>query len=126
VLIANQASLDELNAQLRAKGRAPVPMNRFRPNIVFAGDTLDAYEEDNTALFTCGDGIRLAIVKPCTRCRIPDVDEDTGARGDEPGMTLTATRSVELGVVFGQNAIVDAPAGAVLKVGDSVTVEWDF
>jgi uncharacterized protein YcbX len=126
ILVANQASLDDLNDRLRAKGRDPVPMNRFRPNIVLAGDELGAYDEDHTALLTCGDGIRLALVKPCTRCSIPDVDQDTGARGDEPGITLTATRSVDLGVVFGQNAIVDAQPGAVLRVGDDVSVEWNF
>jgi uncharacterized protein YcbX len=126
ILLANQASLDELNERLRAKGRGPVLMNRFRPNIVLAGDELGPYEEDHLALLACGKDIRLAVVKPCTRCSIPDVDPETGERGDEPGMTLTATRSVDLGVVFGQNAIVDAGPGAVLRVGDPVSVEWNF
>lgn len=126
LLVANQASLDELNAQLRAKGRASVPMDRFRPNIVLDGDDLGAYEEDHAALLARGGDVRLALVKPCTRCSIPDVDQATGQLGDEPGLTLTATRSVELGVVFGQNAIVDAPPGAVLRVGDPISVEWDF
>ncbi|AOB30719.1 molybdenum cofactor biosysynthesis protein [Bordetella sp. H567] len=126
LLVANQASLDDLNAQLRAKGRAPVPMDRFRPNIVLAGDALAAYEEDHAALLARGDDIRLALVKPCTRCSIPDVDQATGQRGDEPGLTLTATRSAEVGVVFGQNAIADARPGAALRVGDAISVEWDF
>ncbi|OZI59814.1 MOSC domain-containing protein [Bordetella genomosp. 11] len=126
LLIANQASLDELNAQLRTKGHPPVPMDRFRPNIVLAGEDLGAYEEDHVALLARGDDIRFALVKPCTRCSIPDVDQRTGQRGDEPGLTLTATRSVELGVVFGQNAIVDARPGAVLRVGDEMSVEWNF
>ena len=37
LLVANQASLDDLNARLRAKGAAEVPMDRFRPNIVVQG-----------------------------------------------------------------------------------------
>jgi uncharacterized protein YcbX len=126
VLVANQASLDELNEHLAARGKAPVPMDRFRPNIVIGGADFAPYDEDHTALLTCGDAVRMALVKPCTRCSIPDVDQATGARGDEPGMTLTATRSFDLGVVFGQNAIVDAPPGATLRVGDPVTAELDF
>ncbi|ARP88732.1 MOSC domain-containing protein [Bordetella genomosp. 9] len=126
ILVANQASLNELNRVLGAKGRAPVSMDRFRPNIVLDGDDLGAYEEDHLALLTCGEGVRLALVKPCTRCGIPDVDQESGERGDEPGLTLTATRSADIGVVFGQNAIVHAGAGARLRVGDPVTLEWAF
>ncbi|CAM3710798.1 MOSC domain-containing protein [Bordetella sputigena] len=126
VLIVNQASLDELNQRLRAKGRDPIPMDRFRPNIVLDGDDLGAYEEDHIALFARGDDIRLAVVKPCTRCSIPDVDQATGRQGDEPGLTLTATRSMDMGVVFGQNAIVDARPGAILRVGDQISAEWKF
>jgi uncharacterized protein YcbX len=68
----------------------------------------------------------MALVKPCTRCAIPDIDQATAQRYDEPGFTLMATRSFDLGVVFGQNAIVAAPAGARLRVGDEVDVEFDF
>ncbi|OZI30252.1 MOSC domain-containing protein [Bordetella genomosp. 10] len=124
LLIANQASLDELNARLAAKGAAPVPMDRFRPNIVIEGG-LQAYEEDHIASLAAG-AVRMALVKPCTRCAIPDVDQATGQRRDEPGLTLAATRMLAPGVVFGQNAIVAAPAGAVLRVGDAVEVEFDF
>jgi uncharacterized protein YcbX len=126
LLIANQASLDELNGQLQAKGREPIPMDRFRPNIVLDGDDLAAYEEDHLSLLARGEDLRLALVKPCTRCSIPDVNQATAAQGDEPGLTLTATRSMELGVVFGQNAIVDARPDTVLRVGDEISAEWNF
>ncbi|PKD79203.1 MOSC domain-containing protein, partial [Escherichia coli] len=53
LLVANQASLDDLNARLRAKGVAPVPMDRFRPNIVVQGEW-EAFEEDHTAMITTG------------------------------------------------------------------------
>jgi uncharacterized protein YcbX len=124
LLIANQSSLDELNARLAAKQQRPVPMDRFRPNIVIDGD-LPAYDEDHVAYMSSGD-VRMALVKPCTRCSIPDVDQATAQRHDEPGFTLMATRSFDIGVVFGQNAIVSAPCGATLRVGDKVAVELDF
>jgi uncharacterized protein YcbX len=124
LLVANQASLDELNHQLAAKQQPAVPMNRFRPNIVLEGEW-PAYDEDHTVLVSIGD-VRLALVKPCTRCTIPDVDQATGMRYDEPGFTLMATRSFDMGVIFGQNAIVSAPAGAILRVGDQAEAELGF
>ncbi|MFC4274760.1 MOSC domain-containing protein [Achromobacter aloeverae] len=124
LLVVNQASLDALNAQLAASGKAPVPMDRFRPNIVIEGG-LEAYEEDHVASLSTG-AVRMALVKPCTRCGIPDIDQATAQRHDEPGWTLAATRTLDLGVVFGQNAIVAAPAGAMLRVGDPVDIEFDF
>lgn len=124
LLVANQASLDDLNARLRAKGVAPVPMDRFRPNIVVQGEW-EAFEEDHTAMITTG-AVSMAFVKPCTRCSIPDIDQRTAVQHDEPGRTLAGYRNLDIGVVFGQNAIVDAPAGARLKVGDGVEIELDF
>ena len=124
LLITNQASLDDLNARLVAKGEAPVPMNRFRPNIVIEGEW-EAFEEDVTASLTIGE-VQLAIVKPCTRCPMPNVDQLTGQVHDEPGMTLAGYRQLDVGVVFGQNAIVSAPQGSLLRVGEAVEIEFDF
>ncbi len=124
LLVANQASLDDLNARLQAKGVAPVPMDRFRPNIVVQGEW-EAFEEDHTAMITAGP-VSMAFVKPCTRCSIPDIDQRTAIPHDEPGRTLAGYRNLDIGVVFGQNAIVDAPEGARLKVGDGVEIELDF
>lgn len=124
LLIANQASLDDLNARLNAKGQPAVPMNRFRPNIVIEGDW-QAFDEDHTALVSSAD-VRMALVKPCTRCSIPDIDQATAQHFSEPGDTLSAYRRFEVGVVFGQNAVVDAPATARLQVGDAVEFELDF
>lgn len=124
LLVANRASLDDLNARLRAKGVAPVPMDRFRPNIVVQGEW-EAFEEDHTAMITTG-AVSMALVKPCTRCSITDIDQRTAVQHDEPGRTLAGYRNLDIGVVFGQNAIVDAPAGARLKVGDGVEIELDF
>jgi uncharacterized protein YcbX len=123
LLVANQASLDDLNAKLQGGGHAAVPMNRFRPNIVIDG--LDAYEEDFTTLIEIED-IRLALVKPCTRCSIPNVDQTDASVHTEPGITLTRFRSFDAGVIFGQNAVVAAPSGAQLKVGAVAHATMDF
>ena len=122
-LIAVQASLDDLNARLAAAGAEPVPMNRFRPNIVLDG--LQAYDEDHLAMVACGE-VRFALVKPCTRCAIPDIDQATARQGGAVGKVLAAYRAQQEGVVFGQNAVVQAPAGAMLRAGDPVDVEWAF
>ncbi len=68
----------------------------------------------------------MAFVKPCTRCPMPNVDQVTAEVYDEPGLTLTTFRSLEIGVVFGQNAIVDRTAPAPLRVGDAVEIELNF
>src|SRR5690606_28059433 len=123
-LITSQGSLDELNRQLQAKGQAPVPMNRFRPNIVLQG--LDAYEED----YLAGLRIRhltLAQVKRCARCPIPNIDQATAQSSSEPGLTLAEHRQFPEGLLFGVNAVVaGAGVGATLSVGDPVEAEFDL
>ncbi len=123
-LVANQGSLDELNRQLAAKGQPPVPMNRFRPNIVLQG--IDAYEEDYLAIMRAGL-LAFAFVKRCARCPIPNIDQATAVSAQEPGRTLAAHRSFAQGVLFGVNAVV-AGAGpdARLSVGDTVQAEFAF
>lgn len=124
LLLANQASLDELNQRLEAQGQQAVPMNRFRPNVVIQGDW-EAYDEDHTAMVSTPT-VSMALVKPCTRCPMPNIDQQTAQRHDEPGRTLAAYRKFDIGVVFGANAIVSAADGARLRVGDAVEIELDF
>jgi len=115
-LAISQASLDDLNGRLAR----PLPMNRFRPNLVIDG--LPPFGEDDVHEFT-GEGIRLRIVKPCTRCAITTTDQTTGQRdGDEPLRTLRSYRfSRELkGVMFGQNVILIEGAGRRLQVGQQL------
>lgn len=123
-LIANRGSLDELNRRLQAKGLAPVPMNRFRPNIVLQG--LDAYEEDYLASVTVGR-LTFAQVKRCARCPIPNIDQATAQIAPEPGLTLAEHRQFPEGVLFGVNAVV---AGVreddSLSVGEQVQVEFEL
>jgi hypothetical protein len=124
VLIANEASLRDVNEHLAARGQAPVGMDRFRPNIVLS--EFGAFDEDYTVQLTIGD-IRLAVVKPCVRCEIPNTDPRTGERFAEPMNTLASFRTQPAGgVTFGMNAIVQAPRNAILKVGDRAEVLLDF
>lgn len=125
VLVTNQASLDELNARLAAQGKSPASMNRFRPNIVVRGDDWAAWDEDHTVFLQAG-AAGLALVKPCARCPIPNVDPDTAATGDEPGTTLAVLHTKETGVIFGMNAIVAQTRPLVLKIGDPVEISLDF
>jgi hypothetical protein len=114
LLIANEASLAELNTRLAEA----LPMRRFRPNIVVAG--AEAYAEDTWGRVRVGD-VPVAVVKPCARCAITTVNPDTGVKGKEPLTTLAKFRRAEGGVMFCENAI-HLELGT-LRVGDAVVVE---
>ena len=116
VLVAAQASLDDLNARLAARGAAPLGIERFRPNVLVAGTP--AYAEDAWHALAAG-GVALALVKPCGRCVVTTVDPARGvAAGPEPLRTLAEYRRNGNKVLFAQNAVVRA-AGTV-RVGDPV------
>ena len=126
LLIISLASLDELNRRLENRGSAPLPMNRFRPNIVLEG--LDAFAEDHIDTIDTG-GVTLRVVKPCVRCQVTTTDQDsTAAVGIEPLQTLGEFRMDERmgGVTFGMNAIVVAGAGGALARGMSTRIEYHF
>lgn len=110
-LIISQASVDDLNARMDV----PLPMDRFRPNMVLAGGT--AYQEDGWKELTIGSA-RFALVKPCGRCTIITTDQRTGERGKEPLRTLATYRTVNGKVLFGMNAM--ARQGDVIREGDLV------
>ena len=110
-LIIGQSSLDDLNKRLAT----PVPMNRFRPNFVFTGG--QPYEEDTWRNFTIGTN-RYVGVKPCARCVLTTVNQDTAEKGAEPLKTLSTYRRVENKVLFGQN-VVALDYGNV-TVGDKI------
>ena len=113
-LLASCASLDDLNHRLAS----PLPMNRFRPNIVVSGG--EAFQEDRWKRIRI-DGIAFAVVKPCARCVTTTVDQQTGEASREPLRTLATFRNVPgRGVMFGQNLIHDQ--SGVLHVGAEVTV----
>ncbi|MBR0567400.1 MOSC domain-containing protein [Azoarcus sp. L1K30] len=101
-LLISQASLDALNARLEH----PLPMLRFRPNIVVTGCAPHA--EDDWRVIRIGEVV-FRVVKPCSRCAIPTIDPATGLRGPEPLRTLTTYRRHGNMVFFGQNLIHDGP-----------------
>lgn len=118
LLIVSEASLEDLNQRLVQRGKDPVTMARFRPNIVLGG--LEAFAEDHLRGLRRADGLTLALVKPCSRCSIPNVDPHTAETGVEPGTTLSSFRVIEPhGICFGVNAVVQgAHEGSILRMGD--------
>jgi len=125
-LVVGAASLEDLNGKLQAAGRAALPMNRFRPNIVVSGT--EAFDEDYTASFTCGPVV-LKPVKPCARCPMPSVDQATGQFGPDPLDILRSYRvkpQVEDGICFGMNAILVSGEGERLRIGQAFEVELSF
>jgi uncharacterized protein YcbX len=126
VLLISQGSLDDLNRRLQAQGRAPLPMNRFRPNIVIDG--VDAFEEDFLAAIQAG-AASLQPVKPCTRCPMPAIDQATGEVGPDPMdilMTYRANPRVDGAVTFGVNMIVRQGDGEILRIGQDIEAELAF
>lgn len=82
----------------------------------------EPYEEDRMGTLARAD-VRLRLVKPCARCSVTTVEQSTGVvQGDEPLRTLKSYRwdARRRGVLFGQNAIVEAGDGAMLAVGDTL------
>ncbi len=121
LLVLGQASLDDLNARLSTKGAPGIPMNRFRPNLVIGG--LDAYEEDFVGDMQIGDA-QLRLVKLCSRCPMPTIDQLTGAPHPEwphkPLDTMSGYRASEQmdgQLTFGKNAVVVEGERIVLEVG---------
>jgi uncharacterized protein len=113
ILIIGQESLSELNSRLSS----PVPMNRFRPNLVFSGGR--PFEEDSWRDFTIGAG-KFEAIKPCARCVLTTVDQETAVKGTEPLKTLSTYRTKNNKVYFGQNVIL--LSGIDIKEGDRITV----
>lgn len=116
-LFIGQSSLDDLNRRLPD----PIPMNRFRPNIVFEGG--QPHEEDHWSDFRVGD-VSFRGVKNCGRCVVTTTDQDTGVRNAEPLKTLATYRKRNNSIYFGQYAIwTDTSAQAPrVKVGDYISL----
>jgi uncharacterized protein YcbX len=98
ILIASEDSLADLNSRLES----PLPMDRFRPNLVVRGSA--PFAEDAWKRIRIGE-VELAVVKPCARCVVTTIDKQTLEHSKEPLKTLATFRKQEGGVMFGQNAI---------------------
>lgn len=131
LLLTTTASLDAVNEIIERQGAKPVPMDRFRPNIVVGpgeGENMTAFEEDFWREVYVG-GLDMFVAWACARCAIPDTDQATGSRGKQVLRALSSfRRGVDIydptntGVFFGQNLLHIPREGATLSVDDEVTV----
>ncbi|SEG89774.1 hypothetical protein SAMN04489712_12460 [Thermomonospora echinospora] len=120
LLLISEESLADLNGRLARSGsgeHTPLPMNRFRPNLVVSG--LGAFGEDSVKLLRVGETV-VELVKACARCVVTTTDQDTGERGREPLRTLASYRTIGRGIRFGQNGIPRTPG--TVRVGDPVEI----
>lgn len=122
-LLTATASLDELNRRIREielQNFRPIPMDRFRPNIVVETDR--SFVEGNWKTIQIGL-VRFMLIKPCSRCIITTTDQQTGRTNPtrEPLRTLGTFRQFgERGVLFGENMIPQNLG--TIQVGDRVEV----
>lgn len=112
-LLIGQSSLDDLNDRLPS----PIPIDRFRPNIVFTGG--EPYEEDLLANFSIGD-VRFYGVKLCARCVITTIDQNNAERSGEPLATLASYRIKNNRIYFGQNLLHEGTG--TITVGDKLLI----
>lgn len=119
ILIISEESLQDLNSRLDSPQGAvpPVPMNRFRPNLVVKGG--EPFVEDTWKRIRIGD-VEMALVKPCARCVVTTIDKDTLEKNKEPLKTLGVYRKHKLGAIFGMNVI--PLNGGRLEIGMSVEI----
>jgi len=117
MLVVAEASIADLNRRMPAEA---VPVVSFRPNIVVGGSRTP-WDEDTWGRVQVG-GIEMALVKPCSRCQVPNVNQETGKRRPhfEPLRTLREFRGYGEDVFVGENA-VQLNLGTI-SVGDTVTV----
>ncbi|MFI7500927.1 MOSC domain-containing protein [Streptomyces sp. NPDC049687] len=120
LLVTTVASLEALNS-LMAEGEhaaeGPLPMNRFRPNVVVAGTA--PWAEDGWRRLEIGE-VAFRVAKACGRCVVTTTDQATTARGREPLHTLGRHRRLGGKLVFGQN-LVPLTRGTI-RAGDPVRV----
>jgi uncharacterized protein len=117
LLLTSDGSLGELGRWLVENGDQPVPMNRFRPNVVVAGAA--PWAEDGWRRIRIG-AVSFRVVKPCGRCVVTTIDQATAERGSQPLNMLGRRRRFGQMLVFGQNMIADAPG--LIRVGDPVQI----
>ncbi len=126
MLVIGTGSLEDLNEKLVAQGRSALPMNRFRPNLVFSD--IAPFEEDLADVYQFA-AAALKPVKPCPRCPLPSVDQATGEFGPDPLDILATYRAnpkVDGSITFGMNAVTLSGEGTVLRVGQQVAVDPAF
>lgn len=120
LLVAATSSLDALNSLIAQGDHAhegPLPMNRFRPNLVIEGTA--PWAEDGWTRLAVGE-VTFRVARPCGRCVVTTTNQLTAERGKEPLWTLARHRKNDGRVIFGQN-LVPEHTGTV-RVGDAVKI----
>ncbi|MEQ8712162.1 MAG: MOSC domain-containing protein [Cyclobacteriaceae bacterium] len=113
-LVLGQSSLDLLNEKLAE----PILINRFRPNLVFSGS--EPHEEDQWADFSIGHA-KFYGAKPCSRCQVPTINQESGVMGKEPTRTLARYRNFDHKIKFGMNVLCSQEG--TIAVGDQILFE---
>lgn len=109
-LLISEASLQFLNQKLET----PVPMNRFRPNLVMSGG--EPHDEDNFKQFSIGE-ISFVGAKPCARCVVTTINQETATQGKEPLKTLATYRTQNNAILFGMN-VFSLNKNGTIRLGD--------
>ncbi|WP_189171736.1 MOSC domain-containing protein [Pilimelia anulata] len=119
VTVANLASLAALHEWLAEDGHPPVPIHRFRPNLVVAGAPAWAEDEWPGRRVSVGP-VLFRVAKPAARCVVVNTDQESGERSPAVLRTLAARRTVDGGVLFATHLIPERPG--TVAVGDPITV----
>lgn len=129
ILLTSTASLARVNEWIAADergsdaDRVPVPMRRFRPNVVVSGSDreLAPFAEESWRRIVIG-GVPMRVIGPCTRCALTTVDPDTLARGRQPLRALARHHRSGSATLFGVNLVPDGE-GAIEVSSPVVVVE---
>ncbi len=136
VLVTTESAMEPLNTRLAQAGLPAATMRRFRPNLVLGG--MEPHDEDHIGVLqvvgdaTDGAGpilAQLALVKPCARCPIPNIDPLTAQSHPGVGDALQAYRQdsrLDGAITFGMNTVVQAGGGVLLRVGQAVAGAYRF
>ena len=118
LLLATEESLAAVNDEVTVSGHDPLPMTRFRPNVVVGG--VEAWAEDDWRRIRIGDAVFRAV-KGCARCVITTIDPDTAVRDKEPIASLARVRRWDGATWFGINLVPDT-YDVTIRVGDEFEV----
>ena len=112
-LIISEETLADLNKRLVV----PVPMDRFRPNIVLTDSVADG--EENVDQFQINQ-LKFRMIKPCARCIMTTIDQKTAKKLVEPLKTLSTYKKKGNKIYFGMNAVNLEPG--FIKIGDKLSI----
>lgn len=126
--LGSLASLGALNDYLVEHGERPVPISRFRFNIVMNGAP-EAWAEDYFEELDLGK-LNAFVVRCIGRCIMPNVDQQTGELAKH-GPITKALAKIRRGIdpatdkkanTFGSYLDFAFKPGATISVGDAITV----